>query len=144
MLTFFCKPQVASFYSSLKQPYTKLCHRQNLDRQRYLWNNLRMFLLIRLYKLRKKYIAQLKYWCLKQLGGKKLWIDLFFFRLRYFSGEQFHICKLFQCIHGGFQNMWNFLMCENFLHAIPSPHHDTSWLSKKIIIHLITVDLTFF
>ena len=95
MLTFFCKPQVASFYSSLKQPYTKLCHRQNLDRQTYLWNNLRMFLLIRLYKLRKKYIAQLKYWCLKQLGGKKLWIDLFFFRLRYFSGEQFHICKLF-------------------------------------------------
>ena len=27
MPTFFRKPQVASFYSSLKQPYTKLCHR---------------------------------------------------------------------------------------------------------------------
>ena len=28
MPTFFCKPQLASFYSSLIQPYTKLCHRQ--------------------------------------------------------------------------------------------------------------------
>ena len=28
MPTFCCKPQVASFYSSLKQPYRKLCHRQ--------------------------------------------------------------------------------------------------------------------
>ena len=33
MPTFCCKPHVASFYSSLIQPYTKLCHRQNSDRQ---------------------------------------------------------------------------------------------------------------
>ena len=32
MPIFCCKPQVASFYSSLIQPYTKLCHRQNSDK----------------------------------------------------------------------------------------------------------------
>ena len=31
MPTFCRKPQVASFYSSLKQPYTILCHRQTME-----------------------------------------------------------------------------------------------------------------
>ena len=47
MPTFCRKLQVASFYSSLKQPHTKLCHRQKdrqrewqTNRQTYWWYNL--------------------------------------------------------------------------------------------------------
>ena len=63
MPTFCRKLQVASFYSSLIQPYTKLCHRQNSDRQtnilmkysiRYILDQLRYIFLSR-----KKICAQL-------------------------------------------------------------------------------------
>ena len=67
MPTFCRKPEVASFYSSLKQLYTKMCHRTT-NRQtnrhtdeinyvrfhRYVCINFANFL------LRMKYIAQLK------------------------------------------------------------------------------------
>ena len=66
MPTFCRKPQVASFYSSLIQPYTKMCHRttdRTTDRytdeiihvrfHRYVSISFTNFL------LRKKYIAQL-------------------------------------------------------------------------------------
>ena len=70
MPTFCRKPEVASFHTSLIQPYTKLCHRQT-DRQnefgdrhideityvrfrRYVCISFANFL------LRNKYIAQLK------------------------------------------------------------------------------------
>ena len=60
MPTFCRKPEVASSYSSLKQPYTKMCHRQTnkqIDRhtdeinnvrfRRYVCNKLRYFFLLR-------------------------------------------------------------------------------------------------
>ena len=56
MPTFCRKPQMASFYSSLTLPYTKLCHRttnRTTDRRTYLWNNLCTFSPVRLNKLRK-------------------------------------------------------------------------------------------
>ena len=65
MPTFCRRPHVASFHSSLMQPYTKLCHRQNSDRhtdeiiyvrfRRYVCISFANFLLC------KKYIAQLNY-----------------------------------------------------------------------------------
>ena len=56
MPTFCRKPEVASFYSSLKQPYTKMCHRttdKHTDEiiyvrfRRYVCNKLRYFFLLR-------------------------------------------------------------------------------------------------
>ena len=69
MPTFFRKPHVASFYSSLIEPYKKLCHRQTEFGQteghtdeiicvhflRYVCISFANFLLC------KKYIAQLNY-----------------------------------------------------------------------------------
>ena len=64
MPTFCRKPHVASFYSSLIQPYTKLCHRQK-DRHTYeiKYMRFRQYVCIgfAIFLLRKKYIAPLNY-----------------------------------------------------------------------------------
>ena len=62
MLTFCRKPHVASFYSSLTLPYTKLCHRQT-DRYTYEIKYVRFrryaCISFAIFLLRKKYIVQL-------------------------------------------------------------------------------------
>ena len=63
MPTFCRKLQIASFYSYLKQPYIKLCHRQNSDKHTYeiIYVRFRRYVCISFvnFLLRKKYIAQL-------------------------------------------------------------------------------------
>ena len=68
MPTFCRKPEVASFNSSLTLPYTKLCHRQNSDRQnsdrhtdKIIYVRFRRYVCISFanFLLCKKYIAQL-------------------------------------------------------------------------------------
>ena len=76
----FCrKPQVVSFYSSLMQPYTKLCHRQTeriwTDRHtdEIIYVRFRWYVCISFanFLLCKKYIAQLNYAMTKRKMHKK-------------------------------------------------------------------------
>ena len=62
MPTFCRKPEVASFYSSLKQPYTKMCHRTtNRHTDEIIYVRFRRYVCISFanFLLCKKYIAQL-------------------------------------------------------------------------------------
>ena len=63
MPTFCRKPEVASFYSSLIQPYTKLCHRQTEfgDTDEIIYVRFHRYVCISFanFLLCKKYIAQL-------------------------------------------------------------------------------------
>ena len=65
MPTFYRKPDVASFYSSLMQPHTKLCHRQtefgHTDEIIYVRFRWYVYISFANFLLRKKYIAQLNY-----------------------------------------------------------------------------------
>ena len=65
MPTFCRKPHVASFYTSLTLPYTKLGHRQNsefghTDEIKYVRFRRYVCISFAIFLLRKKYIAELK------------------------------------------------------------------------------------